>query len=76
MSVPSSTLTPWDAQPQAGYCASQIASAASKADFSVFRILITSVDPQQLVRCCTSVQSVAEVQERSNVGKLVLTPVH
>jgi hypothetical protein len=53
-----------------------MASAASKLALTALLMLMTSVDPQQLVTCCTNTQSFAVVQVRSNSGKLGGLPVH
>jgi hypothetical protein len=53
-----------------------MASAASKLALTALLMLMTSVEPQQLVTCCTNTQSLAVAQVRSNSGKLGGLPVH
>jgi hypothetical protein len=75
ISVPSSAVGPWDAQPHFGYCWSQMLSAVWKRACSLPLIAMMSSEPQQLVVCRTSTQSASLAQLLSKVGKVGLLPV-
>jgi hypothetical protein len=65
---PSSVCTVPEAQPHAGYCASQIDSALVNRASSEVAMPIAVMVPQQSVACWAMVQSTSRAQWRSKVG--------